>query len=585
MSSHNPQPETEEPARQELTLPPKVSFQGSTSKNNSDMANPQEESAGDGTVASQHLITGVPLYLCCSALCVTMFLMALDQTITATITTTVGEAFEDFGKVGWLTASFMLPMAVLALNWSKLSLIIGRKYSILLSIVLFEIGSLICALANSMNMLLGGRVIAGIGAGGIQVLTLVIMTEIVPIRKRGLAQSSLAAAFGVASVTGPFVGGVLTSKSTWRWCFYINLPFGVLAFASIFFFFNPPFPTGSIRQKLKNIDYIGTFLLTTSLVLLLLAPTFGSVNSKWNVPLPISFFVVGGVMLGAFWAWNFYVSKDPLIPWVVVKVPAVVMACATGIFFYGAFFTVVTFTTIYFQVVQGDDALQSGIHILPCIIPIIVVALISGALITATGYIKVFIIAGSVLGAVGSGVQSILDINSSSHEKIGLITIAAIGAGLLFQSVTISAQAKAPKTEGGVLIATAFLTLNRSIGGVICITIGQTLLNVVVTNKIKGNHSLPSDITSKIDTIISNPGIIRTFPEDLRLVILGYFVKGYRAVMYFCAAMYVIAFVLGLFTTNYRLPKVAPAGADGESELKGDGSSASGETIENLEKV
>lgn len=569
---------------QETTLPLSVSSQNS----NTNTPQEVEESAGDGTVASQHIITGVRLYLCCTALCVTMFLMALDQTITATILTTVGEAFNDFGKVGWLTSAFLLPMAVLALNWSKLSLVIGRKYSILLAIVLFEIGSLVCALAQSMNTLLGGRVIAGIGAGGIQVLTLVIMTEIVPVRKRPLAQGVLAAAFGIASITGPLVGGVLTSKVTWRWCFYINLPFGALAFASIYFFFNPPFPTGSMLEKLKNLDYVGTFLVTTSLVLVLLAPTFGSVDGKWNDPVVISFFVVGGVLLAAFCAWNFHFSKDPLIPWVVIKVPSVVLACVTGLFFYGAFITIVTFTTLYFQVVQGDDALQSGIHILPCIIPIIVVALVSGAMITATGYIKGFIIVGTVLGAVGAGVQSLLDINSSSHEKIGLITIAAFGGGFLFQSITISAQVKAPKTEGGVLIATAFMALNRNVGGVIGNTMGQTIFNVVITNKIKTDPSIPTDVLAKLETIISNPAFVRTLPAgDLREQLLSHFVQGYRAVMYFCAAMYVVAFVLSLFTTNYRVPKTPEADLESEvDQIKGDGESSTGghDATENLQE-
>lgn len=206
------------------------------------------------------------------------FLVALDQTIVATLLTVVGNKSNGFDKVGWLSSGFLLSMAVFVATWGKLSIIFGRKITMFIAIVLFEAGSLMCALANSMDVLIGGRVLAGIGGGGIQLLVFIVITEVVRLESRPLSMAGLGCTFAVASVLGPLIGGAFTSKVSWRWSFYINLPIGGLAAAFFFWAFNPPKTKGNLKQKAKMIDYIGTMLLTAGLVVFLLALTFVGCN-------------------------------------------------------------------------------------------------------------------------------------------------------------------------------------------------------------------------------------------------------------------------------------------------------------------
>jgi EmrB/QacA subfamily drug resistance transporter len=515
-----------------------------------------QEDAGDGTTAEDQLLHGAPLYLCAMSLLLCMFLVALDQTIIVTLLSTVGEQFDDFGKISWISSGFLLPTAVLAMNWGKISLIFGRKYTMLVGIILFEAGSLVCALANSMNMLIGGRVLAGIGGGCIQVMVFVIMTEIVTIQKRGMVQGLVGASFGIASVMGPLVGGAFTAHVTWRWCFYINLPIGGIAFACIFFLWHPPRPTGTLKEKLAKIDYLGTALLATGMVLVLLALTFGSVSTPWNSALVISFFVVGGCLLVVFFVYNFTLSRNPMFPKEVCRVLSVMLCCLAFGCLFGAFMAAVLYLSTFFQVVLNANAMHSGIDLLPMIIPVVICSISGGIFISKTGITKPVAILGAMFASVGYGLLTTLDQNSSSAKRIGYLIIPGIGIGLSFQSLTLNCQVAAPKARGGVLIATSMLAFFRTTGGVIGSTVGQTIQSVVFRSQIEGK--LPSSVDAT--NLVNSPELIRQLPEQYQTVIIDAFVFAYQRVMYFSLGLILAAFLIELFFTNKRIPKGPPQG-------------------------
>ncbi|CAN6666429.1 protein Sge1p [Trichomonascus vanleenenianus] len=480
-----------------------------------------------------------------------MLLYALDQTIIATVLSTVGNHFHDFGKVSWIASAFFLPAAVFALSWSKVSLVFGRKWTVLVAIVLFELGSLICGLANSMNMLIVGRVIGGIGGGGIQVMVFIIITEITSIDKRGIAQGLIAASFGIASVVGPLVGGAFTTHVSWRWCFYINLPFGAIAFALIWIFFNPPPVMGSWKHKLAKIDYIGTALLTAGLVLVLLALTLGSTDHPWNSAIVIAFFTVGGILTIAFLAFNFFVSKHPLIPIEVARVPQVIMAALSIGLVYGGFMLSVLYLSTYYQVVKKADAMQSGIDLLPYIVPLVISALISGAVCSIFGVVKPFALIGVGMSCVGFGLLTTLDENSPWRKTGGYLILPGIGFGLSMQSSAIALQVAAPKRNGGVLLAIGLMNCIRSTGSVIASSLGQTIQTVVFVQKLKG-VDIPQTISPK--TLVNEPELIYQLPPEISDQIIKAFVTGFQRVMFTGLAFIVAGWICALFMTNKRTP-------------------------------
>ena len=180
-----------------------------------------EADAGDGTNREEHHLHGTQLMMCILSVFLCLFLFALDG----------------FDRIGWLSSGFLLSTAVLVPSWGKVAMVFGRKITMYAAILIFEAGSLMCALSNNMNTLIGGRVLAGVGGGGVQSLSFVITSEVVPIERRPFAMAAMGCTFAVASVLGPLVGGAFTDNVSWRWCFYINLPIGAVAAIALFFSF------------------------------------------------------------------------------------------------------------------------------------------------------------------------------------------------------------------------------------------------------------------------------------------------------------------------------------------------------------
>lgn len=509
-----------------------------------------EESAGDGTVASQQVLTGFKLLMCVIALCLCIFLNALDSTLVATILSLVGNEFNSFSKAPWLVSGYLLPGAVLTMQCGRVALVFGRKYTMLIGIAFFFIGSLICGLAKNMNMLIGGRVIAGVGGSFIQVLVFMVITEIVPIQKRGMMQGILSSMFGVASVVAPLIGGAF-AKVTWRWNFYIALPLSAIAAAALFIFFNPPSPKGTMKEKAKQIDYIGTVLLGAGLVLLLLAMTFGATMEPWNSAIVIAFFVVGGVLLIVYFIYNFTLCKHPMFPIEVCKVPQVIAPALAMFFMYGGFLAAVVFLATYFQIVWQQDSLQSGIQLIPIILSVIVFSILMGVISQKTGHVKLIAIFGTICTAVGFAFLTLLDEHTSNSKKIGYLILPGIGVGSLFQSLNLAGQLAAPKANGGVLVATSMVAFGRTFGGVIGSTLGQTIESVVFASEVKG-LKLPDGVDPT--GLLNSPETILQLDTDTQQAVIKAFVNGFQKTMYCALAFQLAGFVCAIFFTNKKVP-------------------------------
>lgn len=519
-----------------------------------------ESNAGDGTEAIDQYLHGYKLFLTLLSVVLTLFASALDQTIVATILSDVGDEFSSFEKIGWLTSGYMLPMATFAPSWGKVSIAFGRKYTMLSGLFFFFIGSLIAALAKNMDMLIGARVIQGIGGGAIQAMTMVILSEVVPVSKRALSMTLIGITFSVASALGPFIGGSFSTHVTWRWCFWINLPISGLGAAFLLMSFNPPRPEGDLKQKLAKIDYLGTFLISSGLILVLLALTFGGQDFPWRSAAIILCFVLGGLLLIVFCVWNFGYSKNPIIIKEAITTLPTLMACIGGLFAFIQFIMNTVYLAIFFQVVQGASAWQSGIDLLPFIITVPIVSVANGFFLRVTRLVKVSFMLCAISAVLGSGLLLLLDENVSYGRQFGVLVINGIAAGLSFQSSLLSAQISAPThIPGSMIIVTTFNNFCKSVGGVIGVVIGQLILQTVATKEVRevlNSLDEAADLLHGIDisSIISNPQIVEFVPSSIKNEIIKAYVTAIHNIFYFSIAVSGALVVFATFSTNRRIP-------------------------------
>jgi MFS family permease len=518
-----------------------------------------EADAGDGTTVHDQQLHGVPLIMTFASCFITLFLIGLDQTIVLTILVKVGTKFDAYNQIGWVSGAYMLTLAVFAASWGKASIIFGRKPTVLLAIFLFEAGSLVCALANDMSTLIGGRVLAGIGGAGIQNITMIIGSELVPISKKSLAFAFLGISFAVSSIAGPLIGGVFTDKVSWRWCFYINLPLGGAAALALVVFFKPPRTKGSLKEKFLTLDYIGISLMTVGLVLFLLALTFGGEEFPWKSGAVISMFILGGIISGLFCVWNFKYSKSPLIPLPLIQTMGVLIPALAMFLVFFAFLGLSVYTTTFFQIILGRSAFRTGVDLLPIVIALIISSIATGVLIRKTRYIKPFGIFAGAVGVIGMGLTTLWKVDSSSSAQIGFLILPGVSIGCLLQVTMIAMQVSAPKIPGGAILSMSFLNFSRALGGTFGVELSQVIFNSSARNKVlqaaAENPEIFEGISYEVlSSIAKNPLSLSTFNSEARELVLEALMGGIRNVFYTSTGVSGLFFVFTIFFPNKRLP-------------------------------
>jgi MFS family permease len=253
-------------------------------KNQDEKAEVKKESDSTADDDSKYP-TGTKLGLLTFGLAMATFVIALDNTIIATAIPRITTEFDALNDVGWYGSSYLLTTTSLQPSFGKVYTYFDVKWVYLSALMIFELGSILCAAATGSTMLIVGRAVAGAGAAALFSGGMTIVGYSVPLRKRAMYIAALSSMFGIASVVGPILGGALTDKASWRWCFWINLPFGAIALATVFFFFsNPPrrYTDMTVKEKVKQIDLLGAFFLICAIVSLLLALQWGGTVYPWS---------------------------------------------------------------------------------------------------------------------------------------------------------------------------------------------------------------------------------------------------------------------------------------------------------------
>ncbi|KAF5635010.1 HC-toxin efflux carrier TOXA [Fusarium tjaetaba] len=454
--------------------------QTATPDHNSDEVDKSRDSSISQAVPK--LLTGFSLYCILVALILTIFLGSLDMTIVATAIPKITDDFKSLDQASWYGSAFFMANGGFQSSWGKAYKYFSLKATFLIALFIFELGSLICAVAPDSNTLIFGRAINGLGGAGIGTGTYTIVAVISSPAKRPTYTGIIGMSYGIAAVAGPLIGGVFSDKVTWRWCFYINLPLGGVAAAIIVFFFRPkgvePAPV-TLTEKILQLDLPGVAVLIGAITSCLLALEYSGQSKSWGSSTVIGL-LVGVVLITAlFFVWEHYQGERAMVvSRIITKRPVGVSAIFT-FFFGGSYFLTIYYLPMYFQGVKGASPSMSGVMSLPLILSVTIAMMLSGLFITATGRAALSATTGAIIGTIGAGLLYTLATKSSAGEWIGYQIVAGLGWGVALQVPIMMVQASVAPED--LASTTSVILLCQCLGGCLYVGAAQTaFLNTMI---------------------------------------------------------------------------------------------------------
>ncbi|MFF5495708.1 MFS transporter [Streptomyces aquilus] len=500
-----------------------------------------------------------------SGLLLGMFVAILSSTI---VSNALPEIIGDLGggqsAYTWVVTAALLSMTASTPLWGKLADLYSKKALVQIALIIYVLGSAAAGLSQNAGMLITFRVVQGIGVGGLSALAQIVMAAMISPRERGRYSGYLGATFAVATVGGPLLGGVITDTSWlgWRWCFYVGVPFAVIALIVLQKTLHLPV----VKRDVK-VDWAGAFFVAAAVSLLLVWVTFAGDKYDW-LSWQTYAMVGGSVLLGLVFVFVESRASEPIIPLRLFRNRTITLSSLASMFVGVAMFSGTVFFAQYFQLARDESPTMSGVLTIPMIGGLFVSSTVSGQFITRTGKWKAWLVSGGVLITAGLGLLGTIRYDTDYWKTAIFMALLGLGIGMMMQNLVLSTQNQVAPSDLGS--ASSTVTFFRSLGGAMGVSVLGAVMADKITDYVKDGLT---DLGPKYASLASGSSGSSEIPDmdklpaPLRTVMESAYGHGIADVFLIAAALAAVAFLITLFIKEVPLKtKGALAQAASESE-------------------
>ena len=529
-----------------------------SSSSSTTLPDSEDKASLDG-VKTEEWVRGVGFWRCFTGVCIPILLSAFEGSVVSTALPTISRSLGIGPNAAWVATAFLLASIVFQPLYGQLADIWGRRYLMMGAVVVFGLGSGISAYANSGVVLIFGRIIQGMGSGGIDLFAELILCDIIPLRKRGHYMAIKAAVYALGTTVGPLLGGVF-AQTNWRWCFGINLP--ICFFALVLMWFWLQLKSGyswqgvSWLRRISRVDFVGIALLTASVVLILCALTLGGTVHSWSEP-PIVASLAGGgsgIVAFIFWERSQRCPNPIMAPHVFsnrTTVAALAITAFHGFITYGFQF----YLPPFFQAVIGASPAKSGILILPCSLTIVILAAVGGPLLARFGKYRLMHQIGFILIATGLLPYTALQLAAAVVVWIIFSFLVGVGSGIIVSTTLPSVLVELTDQENAA--ATGSWAFLRGLGSLLGVAIPNAVFNAQFAASLLSIDDRMARVQFGSGQAYqhASASFISQFREDIRRQIIAVFLSSFRLVWIIFLIIAVIGAIITLLERQVCLRK------------------------------